>query len=141
MDLRTEGPTDQWVLLARGNLKPTHRNFFRNLTAWLAGMPGLVLALNVLGLKGLATSLVAGGGITAVVPGFAFRQIAENFLAGFFPAFSRPFEIGDLIESGDLQGTVTSTEMRSMHVRAVNGRDVFIPSSQIFNIPLINYTS
>jgi len=127
-------------ILARGNFKSTHRNFFRNLTAWLVAILGLILALNVLGLKGLAASLVAGGGITAIILGFAFREIGENFLAGFFLAFSRPFEIGDLIQSSDLQGTVKGIELRSTHIRTVDGRDIFIPSSQIFNNALINYT-
>jgi small-conductance mechanosensitive channel len=126
--------------LRRGNFKPTHRNFFRNLTAWLLGMIGLITGLNILGLRGLAASLAAGGGVTAIVIGFAFREIGENFLAGFFLAFSRPFEVGDLVQSGELQGTVRSIEMRSTHVRTADGRDIFIPSSQIFNNALINYT-
>ena len=127
-------------LLARGNFKTTHRNFFRNLTAWVVSIVGVILALNVLGLKGLATSLLAGGGITAVVLGFAFREIGENFLAGFFLAFGRPFDIGDLIRSGDLQGTVKSIDLRSSHIRSDDGRDIFIPSSQLFNNPVINFT-
>ncbi len=127
-------------ILASGDFRPTHRNFFRNLTAWLVAVLGLIIALNVLGLKGLAASLVAGGGITAIILGFAFREIGENFLAGFFLAFSRPFEIGDLIQSSDLQGTVRGIELRSTHIRTADGRDIFIPSSQIFNNALVNYT-
>jgi len=127
-------------VLSRGNFRPTHRNFFRNLTAWLVAMLGFIVALNVLGLKGLAASLVAGGGITAIVLGFAFREIGENFLAGFFLAFSRPFEVGDLIQSGDFQGVVKSIELRSTHIRSADGRDIFIPSSAIFNSPVTNFT-
>lgn len=128
------------AIVARGNFKPTHRSFFRSLTGWLFGLIGLILALNVLGLKSLAASLVAGGGITAVVLGFAFREIGENFLAGFFLAFSRPFEVGDLVQCGDMQGIVRGIELRSTHIRAADGRDIFIPSSQIFNNPLVNFT-
>jgi small-conductance mechanosensitive channel len=127
-------------ILSRGKFRPTHRNFFRNLTTWLVAMLGFILALNVLGLKGLAASLVAGGGITAIVLGFAFRQIGENFLAGFFLAFSRPFEVGYLIQSGDFQGVVRSIELRSTHIRAADGRDIFIPSSEIFNNAVTNFT-
>jgi len=129
-----------WHLVAKGNLKPTHRNFFRSLTAWLFAIFGLIMGLNVLGLKSLAASLVAGGGITAVVLGFAFREIGENFLAGFFLAFSRPFEVGNLIQSGEFQGIVKSIELRSTHVRTADGRDIFIPSSQIFKDALVNFT-
>ena len=127
-------------ILSRGNFKPTHRNFFKGLTRWFIALIGLIVALNILGLKGLANSLVAGGGITAVVLGFAFREIGENLLAGFFLAFSRPFEIGDLIKSGDFQGIVKSIELRSTHIRSADGRDIFIPSSEIFNKPMVNFT-
>ncbi|MFH1374775.1 MAG: mechanosensitive ion channel [bacterium] len=127
-------------LLSRGNFGPTHRSFFKGLTTWVVAIIGLIIGLNVLGLKGLATSLVAGGGITAVVLGFAFREIGENLLAGFFLAFSRPFEIGDLIQSGEFQGIVTSIELRSTHIRTADGRDIYIPSSEIFNKAVTNFT-
>lgn len=127
-------------ILSRGNFKPIHRNFFKSLISWIAAFLGLLTSLNILGLQGLATSLAAGGGITAVVVGFAFREIGENLLAGFFLAFSRPFEIGDLIQSSEFQGVVKSIELRSTHIRTADGRDIFIPSSEIFNKPMINFT-
>jgi small conductance mechanosensitive channel len=127
-------------LLARGHLTGTHVSFFRNLTTWLLVLIGVILALNVLGLRTLAAGLLAGGGITAVAIGFAFRGIGENFLAGLFLAFSRPFNVGDLIQSGDLQGVVRGIELRHTHIRTIDARDIFIPSSQIYNDPLVNYT-
>lgn len=127
-------------LLARGDLTRTHLNFFRTLTVWLFALIGLAIGLNVLGLERVATGLVAGGGIAAVVLGFAFRGIGENLLAGFFLAFSRPFNLGDLIQSGDLTGVVRGIDLRTTHVRTADGRDIYIPSSQIFGDPLINYT-
>ncbi len=127
-------------LLSRANFKPTHRNFFKNLIVWLFGIIGLFIALNIMGLNGIAASLLAGGGITAVALGFAFRGIGENLLAGFFLAFSRPFDVGDLIQSGEFQGIVKGIELRSTHIRSADGRDIYIPSSQIFGEVLINYT-
>ncbi len=128
------------VLLERGGLTPTHKVFFRRLTRWLVGLVGLAVALNLLGLSGAAAGLLAGGGITAIVLGFAFRQIGENFLAGFFLAFSRPFNVGDLIQSGELEGVVRKIELRSTHIRTADARDIFIPNSRIFNEPLVNFT-
>ncbi|UCF68468.1 MAG: mechanosensitive ion channel family protein [Acidobacteriota bacterium] len=127
-------------VLEKSALTRTHRQFFRTLVVWLLGLVGLMLALNLLGLKGIAASLLAGGGVTAIVVGFAFRGIGENLLAGLFLAFSRPFEMGDLIQSGELQGTVRDIELRSTHIRTADGRDVFIPSARLFESPLINFT-
>lgn len=101
---------------------------------------GLVLALQVWGLTGLATSMLATGGVVAVVLGFAFREIGENLLAGLLLSFNRSFEIGDIIESGGLRGRVRTIDLRTVHIRAGDGSDVFIPSAQIVSNPLFNYT-
>jgi small-conductance mechanosensitive channel len=93
-----------------------------------------------MGLQGIAASLVATGGVVAVVLGFAFREIGENFLAGFFLTFSRPFELGDLVKTGDFTGTVRAIELRSVHLRTFDACDVYVPSAQIFREPLNNYT-
>lgn len=98
------------------------------------------MALNILGFYGLATSILAGGGITAVILGFAFKDIGENFLAGFFMAFSRPFRTGDLIESEGLKGLVQTIELRHTHIRTADECDVYIPSAQLLSKPLFNYT-
>lgn len=127
-------------LLARGRLSATPRAFFRGLVAWLVALVGLTLALGVLGLGGLATGLVTSGGVTAIILGFAFRGIGENLLAGFFLAFSRPFDLGDYIASEDLEGTVRGIQLRSTHIRTADGRDIYIPSAQLFNSPLVNFT-
>jgi len=128
------------IIFSRTSLSGIHKSFFLNTITLLFVILGLIIALNILGLEKVAASLLAGGGITAVVLGFAFREIGENFLAGFFLAFSRPFNIGDTIQSGDFIGVVKSIELRNTHIRTADGRDIFIPSSQIFNQPLINYT-
>ena len=70
------------------------------------GLIGLVLGLNILRLTAVATSLLATGGLVAVVLGFAFREIGENLLAGLFLGMSRSFEVGDLIESSGHRGKV-----------------------------------
>ncbi|MFQ5351137.1 MAG: mechanosensitive ion channel family protein [Thermoanaerobaculia bacterium] len=128
------------LALERGGLTVTHQRFFRRLLSWAAALFGLAMALNVLGLGGVAAGLVAGGGLTAVMLGFAFRQIGENLLAGLFLAFSSPFSVDDYIESDGLQGTVREIELRHTHIRTPDGRDIFIPNARIFNTPLVNFT-
>ncbi len=119
--------------------KANHR-FLRLLVTGLIGSAGLLLTLGVLGLQGVATSLLATGGAVAIVLGFAFREIGENVLAGFFLSFSRPFELGDLITTGGITGVVRTIELRHIHVRTADGCDVYIPSAQMFREALHNYT-
>lgn len=112
----------------------------RRLVRWVFGILGLVLALHVLGLTAIATSVLATGGVMAVILGFAFKDIGENLLAGIFLAFSRSFDVGDLIESDGLRGVVKSIDLRDTHIRTFDGCDIFIPSAAIFRNPLLNFT-
>jgi small-conductance mechanosensitive channel len=84
-------------ILDKTPLTSSNVNFFGKLIYALIFLIGILVALNILGLSGIATSILASGGITAVILGFAFKDIGENFLASFFMAFSRPFTNGDLI--------------------------------------------
>ena len=75
-----------------------------------------------------------------MVLGFAFREIGENLLAGIFLGVSRSFEVGDLIESSGHVGHVREIELRQVWIRSADGRDIFIPSAQIFRSVLVNFT-
>lgn len=126
--------------LSRGGAR-VHTGFVTRLPKWLFGFAGVLVALDYLGLDGVATGLLAGGGATAIIVGFAFREIGENFLAGLFLAFSRPFRLGDLIRSGDLpEGEVRAVHLRNTQIRTADGRDIYIPNGRMFNEPLVNFT-
>jgi len=128
------------LLLSRSSVSQLHYTFFRIFSITLIMFFGTIVSLNVLGLERVAVSILASGGATAVILGFAFREIGENFLAGFFLAFSRPFNIGDSIKTEEFEGNVRSIELRYTHIRTDDGRDVYIPSSQLFNKPVTNFT-
>ncbi len=127
-------------ILQRTHLSDTNLQYFQRLIVGLSIFIGFVFFLNIIGFRTFATSLLAGGGLVAVMLGFAFRDIGENLLAGFFLAFSRPFNKGDLIESGGLTGRVQNIQLRHTHIRTSDGCDIFVPSAQLFTKPLHNYT-
>lgn len=116
-------------------------DFLSGLPFWLFGFIGLLVGLDILGLDGVVRGLLAGGGATAIILGFAFREIGENLLAGLFLVFSKPFKIGDLIRSGDQpNGVVRGIDLRTTHIRTDDGRDIYIPNAKIFNETLTNFT-
>lgn len=101
---------------------------------------GLLVFLQVVGLGKAAGSLLAGAGISAFVIGFAFKDIGENFLAGILMAFKRPFRVGDIIETGEVKGTIIGLSLRDTQVKTFDGKDVFIPNGMILKNPIVNYT-
>ncbi|MGB3183312.1 MAG: mechanosensitive ion channel family protein [Cyclobacteriaceae bacterium] len=106
----------------------------------IMGLIGAVAFLNAVGLAGTARGLLAGAGVTALVLGFAFKDIGENLLSGLFLAFGRPFRIGDLIEVDNFLGNVRMLNLRNTQIRTFDGRDVFLPNSMLIKNPLTNYT-
>ena len=119
---------------------PLLAEFLATMTRTIVFIIGLLLAFKVLGLGGLTASILAGAGITAFIIGFALRDIGENFLAGILMAFKRPFRVGDFVETGPVKGRVVALSLRDTHIKAPDGKDVFVPNANIIKNPLFNYT-
>lgn len=119
---------------------PLLAKFLARIIRWSVIILGIMLALNAVELGDLAGGLLAGAGVSAFVIGFAFKDIGENFLAGIMLAFSRPFNVGHTIETGDVKGNVVSLDLRNTQVKTFDGKDVFVPNSFVVKNPLINYT-
>ncbi len=99
-----------------------------------------LLALHVAGLSGIAGALMATFGASAVVLGFAFKDIAENFLAGIILAFNRPFRVNDTVKIEDIFGKVKEMEFRYTKITTFDGRNVYIPNGDVLKKPVYNYT-
>lgn len=136
--LLTRRAASYW--LARADMENTKKAYFSRIIGWIPLVIGLLIALSILKLEAMAAGLLAGGGLIAVVFGFAFRQIGENFLAGFILAMDRPFREKDYIRCSGYEGTVQDIQLRYTHIRTPDGRDIFIPNARIFTEPLENFT-
>lgn len=101
----------------------------------------IMLALQVAGLSGVATGILTAAGGAAIVLGFAFQDIGKNFLAGIILAFNRPFNINDTIMVADLFGKVKALNFRYTHIKTSDGRDIFIPNSDVLTKAVENYTA
>lgn len=101
----------------------------------------VLLALRAAGLSGVAGAIFGALGASAVILGFAFRDIGENFISGIILAFNRPFEVNDTIRVGDHFGKVKGLEFRYTHMKTFDGRDVYIPNSDVLTDPVQNYTA
>lgn len=100
----------------------------------------LLLALHTAGLSGIAGAIMAAAGASAVVLGFAFKDIAENFLAGIILAFNRPFHVDDTVQIESIFGEVKSMEFRYTKIVTFDGRIVYIPNADVLTKPVINFT-
>lgn len=102
---------------------------------------GVFIALSVLQLDGAVTSLLAGAGIIGLALGFAFQDIASNFISGVILSIRHPFGIGDIIKTNDFYGTVENLNLRNTILKSPTGQIVYIPNKAVFENPLENFTS
>ncbi len=100
----------------------------------------IMLALNTAGLSGIAAAIMATAGASAIVIGFAFKDIAENFLAGIILAFNRPFHVNDTVQIENVFGKIKSMEFRYTKIFTFDGRNVYIPNADVLTKPVFNYT-
>lgn len=101
---------------------------------------GLVVALNILQLEKTVSSLLAGAGIIGLALGFAFQDIAANFMSGILIAIRKPIVVGDIIETNGYMGTIEKINLRVTVVKTFQGLHVIIPNKEVFQNPLTNYT-
>jgi small conductance mechanosensitive channel len=89
----------------------------------------------ILAVVGLFTdnvgSLLVGAGFLGIVIGMAARQTLGAILAGFVLMFSRPFEVGDWVEIGDHEGTVTEISIMSTRLRSFDGEVITMPNDDV----------
>ncbi|MGM0447805.1 MAG: mechanosensitive ion channel family protein [Methanobacteriota archaeon] len=76
-------------------------------------------------------SLLVGAGFLGIVVGMAARQTLGAILAGFVLMFSRPFEVGDWVEVGDHEGTVTEISIMSTRLRSFDGEVITMPNDDV----------
>lgn len=101
---------------------------------------GVFFALSILNLDGTVTSLLAGAGIIGLALGFAFQDIAANFISGLLLSIRHPFGIGDIIQSNDYYGTVQKLNLRNTIIKTPQGQIVYIPNKVVYENPFTNYT-
>ncbi|MDM8159604.1 mechanosensitive ion channel family protein [Labilibaculum sp. K2S] len=101
---------------------------------------GFFIMLGVLGLNKALTSLIAGIGVLGLVLGFAFQDIAADFISGVILAFRKPFKIGDIIEIKGIMGIVSKIELRITVVETFHGQEVYIPNKDILQGAIYNFS-
>jgi len=104
------------------------------ITRWSTIALGILVALSIALPSFEAADLIQVLGIGSVAVGFAFRDIFQNFLAGLIILVTDAFVIGDqiVVESEDLEGTVTDIQTRATTIVTYDDRQIIIPNATLF---------
>jgi len=119
---------------------PLMSKFLGQSTKYILIIITVMIALRAAGLGSIAAGILTAAGASALVLGFAFKDIGENFIAGIILAFNRPFNVDDTVEIGENFGKVKTMEFRYTKLKTFDGKDVYIPNSDVLTKPVTNYT-
>ena len=102
---------------------------------------GVYFVLQIAGLTRLALTILGGTGLIGIIVGFAFRDIAENFLASLLLSIRNPFRSGDLVEVSGHVGVVQNLNTRSTVLLTLDGNHVQIPNATVYKSTIKNFSS
>lgn len=95
-------------------------------------------ALTIAGVPLTAFTLL--GGAAAIGVGFGSQTIVSNFIAGLILLIERPIKVGNLIQVGDLFGTIQHVGTRSTRVLTGANVEIIVPNSAFLEQNVINWT-
>lgn len=99
---------------------------------------GFFLAAAAAGMKLTNLSIVLGAFSVGI--GFGLQNIFNNMVSGIILAFERPINVGDIVQVGELIGTVRSIGLRSSRVKSFDGAEVIVPNGNLISNEMINWT-
>ncbi|MBK8119825.1 MAG: mechanosensitive ion channel [Sulfuritalea sp.] len=112
----------------------------RILRKWILTLSLAILLVSVLTWVNIPLTVFAFlGGAIAIGIGFGMQNLLKNLMSGLMLLFERPFQPGDLIEVGNLRGTVIEIGIRSSIIRSADGVDTLIPNSTFLEQNVTNW--
>ncbi|MDN5781541.1 MAG: mechanosensitive ion channel family protein [Luteimonas sp.] len=101
---------------------------------------GVVLALNLLGWSSLVGAVLGSAGVVGLALGFAFKDIAENYIAGVLLSVRKPFSPGEQIRVDSYEGKVVALTSRATILMTMDGNQLQLPNALVFKSVLLNFS-
>ncbi len=126
------------VFLKHLPMEQSLRHAIRAISGYIILMIGIIAAGRVMyigwsQIQWLATALTFG-------LAFGLQEIFANFIAGIILLLERPIRIGDIVEVGEVRGTVTRIRIRATTIRNFDQKDFIVPNKEFITGRLLNWT-
>jgi small conductance mechanosensitive channel len=101
---------------------------------------GFFVALGVMELDTVLTSVLAGAGVVGLAIGLALQGTLSNTVSGFLLSFLPNISLGDWIETNDEVGFVTEINLRNVTIKRPDNNFTIIPNSTFIDNPFTNFS-
>ncbi|MCH2135576.1 MAG: mechanosensitive ion channel family protein [Phycisphaerales bacterium] len=99
---------------------------------------GVLTALDAVGVN--TTAILAVLGLSSAGLAFAAKDLLGNFFGGIMLLFNRPFEVGDWVQVGSVDGGIERIGLYATQLRALDKRLIWIPN-QTFTSSIVHNPS
>lgn len=127
-----------WLRLRSKN--PYMDNLVRRTVQTVIVLVGVLLALDLLGATSLVGAVLGSAGVVGLALGFAFKDIAENYIAGVLLSVRRPFSPGEHVKIDNYEGKVVALTSRTTLLMTLDGNELRLPNALVFKSVLLNYS-
>ena len=111
---------------------------FRKAAIAFLVITGVVMIVQNLGYS--VSSLLAGFGLGGAALAFASKDTVANFFGSIVIFVDRPFQIGDWVEVGSVEGTVETVGIRVTRIRTFANALITIPNATFTTSPINNWS-
>ena len=87
------------------------------------------------------TSLIALVSVFGLALSLAVQDVLSNIASGLVILFSRPFDLGDYVGTGDGEGTVAEISLTHVKLDTPDGQRIMLPTSTMVAGKIVNYTT
>ena len=86
------------------------------------------------------TSLVAMLSVAGRAVSLALQNTLSNVAGGIMLLVTNPFQVGDYVEADGVSGTVHTIDLSYTAILTIDGKEIFVPNSQLSGTKIVNYT-
>ena len=120
------------------NLSQLARRMLISTTSNLIMLFGILVALSQLGIS--LGPLLAGLGVAGFIVGFALQDTLGNFASGVMILLYRPYDVGDLVDVGGVEGRVHKMNLVSTSLLTLDNQLFVVPNTKIWGDVIKNVT-
>lgn len=101
---------------------------------------GFFVALGVMDLDKVLTSVLAGAGVVGLAIGLALQGTLNNTFSGVILSFMPRLQLGDWVETNDYSGFVEDITLRNVTLKQSDNNYVIVPNASIVDSPFKNWS-
>ncbi|MEM1411103.1 MAG: mechanosensitive ion channel family protein [Pseudomonadota bacterium] len=120
------------------NLSHLLKEFLLKTVFWLTFAVGFMIVLGMFGVNITPLFAVLGG--ASFIIAFAMQETLGNLAAGLMIMINKPFDVGDLIDTNGVLGSVEAVSIVSTTVRTFDNQVIILPNSSVWGSVITNVT-